>query len=169
MRKRVLILLLLSFSTLLFGAERITGLWRSIDDQTGLSKSITIIYEYEGKIYGRILATYDDYGVMLDSIMNPSKKAENVKGAPYFSGLDFIWAMEDRGRKWSRGKIMDPEPGKIYSCDIWKKDANLIVRGKVGPFGRNQTWVPVVKSQDLPEGFVVPENLVPVIPEPKKK
>ncbi|MBN2659267.1 MAG: DUF2147 domain-containing protein [Spirochaetales bacterium] len=151
----------------LFGAEPITGLWKSVDDTTGLPKSISLIYEHGGVVYGRILATFDEQGQMLDSIMNPVEKAVNVAGEPYYSGLDFIWDMEDRGRKWSRGKIMDPEPAKVYSCDMWIEKGNLIVRGKIGPFGRNQEWLPATVDRDLPAGFVLPRTLVPSIPEPK--
>ncbi len=168
MKKSIYIILMLTFSPLLFCSENISGLWKSVDDETGLIKSITIIYEYEEKIYGRILATYDDEGFLLDTIMNPTEKAENIEGDPYFSGLDFIWAMEDRGRKWSRGKIMDPQPAKTYSCDMWIENSNLIVRGKVGPFGKNQTWLPLVVNSDLPEGLIIPENIIPLIPVAKK-
>ena len=54
MKKLLLITLLISLTSSLFGAERITGLWKSIDDKTEKTKSISIIYEYRGKIYGRM-------------------------------------------------------------------------------------------------------------------
>jgi len=168
MKKLTLLAILLLSAAALFGADPVTGLWKSVDDETGLPKSITIIYESGGKIFGRVLATFDDKGQMLDSIMNPVEKAVNIEGEPYYSGLDIIWDMEDRGRRWSRGKIMDPEPAKVYACDLWIKDGNLVVRGKVGPFGRNQTWLPASKLRDLPSGFVVPARLSPTIPEAKK-
>ena len=168
MKKSYLVILLLILGSLIYGAEPITGLWKSVDDETGLPKSISIIYEKNGKVFGRILATFDEYGQMHDSIMNPVEKAVNIEGEPYYSGLDFIWDMEDRGRRWRRGKIMDPEPAKIYSCDMWIDDGKLIVRGKIGPFGRNQTWLRASVRNDLPPGFVLPQNLNPRIPEAKK-
>lgn len=99
--------------------------------------------------------------------MDPKAKATNLTGDPYFSGLDYIWGLEKRGKKWSKGKIMDPENAKTYSCDIWIEKDNLIVRGKIGPFGRNQTWIPVKNSSELPEGLIVPNNITPVIPSLK--
>lgn len=167
MKRNLLLVLAFLTGIALYGAEPVTGLWKSIDDNTGLPKSITLIYEWNGKIYGRILATFDDSGNFQDSIMNPVKRAENVVGDPYYSGLDIIWNLVEVRNKWSRGKIMDPKPGKVYSCDLWIKDGNLVVRGKIGPFGRNQTWVPADVGKDLPSGFVVPKNPVPTIPEPK--
>jgi len=167
MKKVALLAVLLVTGVVLFAADPITGLWKSVDDSTGLPKSISLIYERGGLVYGRILATFDDQGQLLDSIMNPLEKAVNIAGEPYYSGLDFIWEMEDRGRKWGRGKIMDPEPAKIYACDMWIKDGHLIVRGKIGPFGRNQEWLPASLERDLPSGFIVPRSLIPSIPEPK--
>lgn len=168
MKKLTVLLTLVLLSSYLYGAEPITGLWKSVDDVTGLPKSITLVYEKEGKVFGRILATFDDKGVMLDSIINPVEKAINVVGEPFYSGMDFIWDMEEKSRKWSRGKIMDPEPAKVYSCDMWIEDGNLIVRGKIGPFGRNQVWVPASPARDLPPGFPMPRHLNPTIPAAKK-
>lgn len=167
MRRKAFLLFFLLVGLIAYSAEPITGLWKSVDDETGLPKSITLIYEHRGKVFGRVLATFDEFGVMQDSIMNPQKVAENIAGDPYYSGLDIIWDMEERRSKWSRGKIMDPQPAKVYSCDMWIEDGNLIVRGKIGPFGRNQTWMPASVERDLPAGFRVPRNLMPRIPRAK--
>ena len=169
MKQLIAIVLSLLFCSILFGAEPITGLWKSVDDDTGLPKSISLVYEINGKVFGRIMATYDETGKMLDSIMDPKERAVNIAGDPYYSGLDFIWDMEERNRKWRRGNIMDPEPAKVYSCDMWIDDGNLVVRGKIGPFGRNQVWLPASVENDLPVGFVMPQSLSPMIPEAKKQ
>lgn len=167
MKKVTLLVFLFAMTLSIYGAENITGLWKSIDDETGNVRTVTLIYEYEGKVFGRILVTYDDDGNLFDSIMAPQDKAVNIEGEPYFSGLDFIWNLEDNGKKWSSGKIIDPKPAKIYSCDIWRDGEKLIVRGKVGPFGRNQTWLPINSEAELPEGLIVPENIQPTIPKVK--
>ena len=169
--KRIIIttLLILTLATFSLGAaEDITGFWKSISDETGLPQSITAIYNYNGKVYGRVVVTFDDFGVPEDTLDRPVARAELIKGDPFYAGLDFIWDMEERGNKWSRGKIMDPPVAKIYSCDMWIEDGNLIVRGKIGPFGRNQTWYKAQPS-DLPAGFRFPDysRFRPTIPEPK--
>ena len=67
-------------------------------------------------------------------------------------GLDVIWGMEWDGKEYSKGRIMDPKSGKIYRSVMWQEYAkpdNLFVRGKIGPFGRTQTWN-VVSVKDLP-------------------
>jgi len=161
------IIFLILLSTAAMAAESVTGLWRGVDEKSGDSTIYAYIYEYQGKIYGRIVVTFDE-GVMKDFINIPEKRAELWKGNPYYAGMDLIWGMEDRGNRWKRGKICDPKEGKIYASEIWKDGDNLIVRGKIGPFGRNQTWQPV-QSRNLPPGldYGNPSLWIPIIPELK--
>ena len=46
---------------------------------------------------------------------------------------------------------MDPKEGKVYASEMWRDGSDLIVRGKIGPFGRNQTWLSA-SAGDLPPG-----------------
>lgn len=162
MKKHILLLVSLLFSVSLFSAEKVTGYWQSIDDETGLVKSISVIYEYNGKVYGRLLVTYEDDGSLADQ----AALADKIVGDPPYVGLDFIWNLQDRGKKWSKGKILDPKPGKIYSCDMWIDKGKLVVKGKIGPFGRSQVWEPVKKSE-LPDFVKLPKTLKPQIPKVK--
>ncbi|MGL1891205.1 MAG: DUF2147 domain-containing protein [Spirochaetaceae bacterium] len=163
MKKIILILLVLSFSITLFSAEKITGIWKIISDETGLLQSITLIYEYKGKIYGRLLVTYEDDGKLSDN----KKSADSIIGEPTYVGLDFIWGLIEKKKKWSKGKILDPVPGKIYSCDMWIKNGQLIVKGKIGPFGRAQTWVQLKDRSELPKWVIIPKSPTPKIPKVK--
>ncbi len=151
MKKLILSLFLLTLSTTAsFSAEPITGTWKTIDDETGEAKSLVRIYEYQGQYYGRVVKLFKD----------PERTAKGIKGSPKINGLDIIWNMHDAGEKFTGGEILDPKKGKIYTCEIWKdKDGTLIVRGKFGPFGRNQTWQPEppIKAE--------PKILTPSIPE----
>lgn len=162
MKKTALLIISLLLSVNLFAAEKVTGYWQSIDDETGLVKSISVIYEYNGKIYGRLLVTYEDDGTLADQ----TAIADKIVGDPQFVGLDFIWHLQDKGKKWSKGKILDPKPGKVYSCDMWIDEGNLVVKGKIGPFGRSQVWKPLTPS-DLPNFVKLPKTLKPVIPKVK--
>jgi uncharacterized protein (DUF2147 family) len=125
------------------------GFYQTIDDETNKPKSIVALYEYtdgdDTEIAGRIVALYDAQGVISETISNPVRVAENVPGAPKMVGLDIIWGMEwdAEDREYEDGKIMDPKSGKVYSSVIWQDKSNtsvLNVRGKIGPFGRSQTW-----------------------------
>ena len=131
-------------------AEDISGLWKTIDDETGEAKSIVQVYEYQGAHYGRVIKLFK----------NPDKIAVGIKGDPKIVGLDVIWNLKDEGERFKGGKILDPAKGKIYTCEAWVEGDKLIVRGKIGPFGRNQTWL---KSDD--NTVTALKNPVPQIPE----
>lgn len=166
--KRLAIVLVMSLVTVLLFSQSLNdvfGLWKTIDDETGKAKSVILIYKYQEKLYGRIVMTYDDDEQPKDTWMNPTDRAEEMPDQPYYAGMDMIWDMEIKGDKWAKGKICDPAKGKVYGCEI-SCDAgtgDLIVRGKIGPFGRNQSWKKV-KPSELPAGFILPENPFPSIP-----
>lgn len=131
------------------------GTYQTIDDETNSPKSIVALYEYENgtALAGRIVALYGADGAITETIVSPVKTAEKVSGKPKYSGLDIIWDMawNAKDNEYRGGKIMDPAKGKVYSSVIWQ-DADktkLRVRGKIGPFGRTQTWN-VLNANDLP-------------------
>jgi uncharacterized protein (DUF2147 family) len=62
--------------------------------------------------------------------------------------MDFMWDFipkKDSQEKWVKGKILDPDDGNIYSCEMTLHDGGKIleVRGYIGFsfLGRSQTWV----------------------------
>ena len=151
----------------------VLGLWKTIDDETGVAKAVIAIYEYQGKIFGRVLCSFDDAGETIDDDMyRQIKTSPFLVGDPAFNGLDIIWDLEKRGNKFGRGKIMDPGDSdvkpRIYDSEMWREGNKLIVRGKILFIGRNQTWY-LFDPKYFPAGFVVPdyENFVPDIPELK--
>lgn len=162
----VFVLLLSVFG--IAAAEDVRGYWMNSDGESGLPLSVSYLYEYEGKLYGRTVVIYDDEGNILETAGSPSLRAEMLKGEPFYSGLDFIWGLRPRGKKWVKGKIMDPESAKIYDCDIWLGGDELIVKGYIGIFGSKQRWRRV-NPEDLPEGAGVLNEgaLVPQVPESK--
>lgn len=150
----------------LFAADSVVGFWKTMNEKTGKPESILAVYEYKGNYFGRIILTYKPDGTINDTIYAPVDRAPGVKGNPYYSGLDIIWDLAKEDSKYGNGAIMDPEKGKVYDAEMWLDKGNLIVRGEVLIFGRNQTWPPA-KDSDFPPGFVKPDltKLVPKIPE----
>lgn len=139
-----------------FGAMPFVGTYQTIDDETNLPKSIVKLYEYndgDGDLLaGRIVALYDEKGNVSETINNPVKVADKVSGSPKYVGLDIIWKMkwDLDDSEYTDGKIMDPKKGSVYSSVIWQDESDkLRVRGKIGPFGRTQTWN-VLNDSDLP-------------------
>lgn len=161
MLKSLFFLLTVSF---LFGAEDISGFWKSLKDD-GSPQCVFGVYEYNGVHYGKIIGTYNEEGKMEDTIYKPEARAEGVVGHPHTCGLDIIYGMTDGGSSFD-GKIVDPTKGKIYNCELWREGANLIVRGKLLIFGRNITWYPATKS-DFPKNFKMPDlsKLKPNVPQ----
>ncbi|MBO5647655.1 MAG: DUF2147 domain-containing protein [Kiritimatiellae bacterium] len=130
-------------------ADRFVGFWTTIDDETKEKKSVVHIYVHDGKYYGRIVKLFKNKDAVA-----------KLPGAPKICGLDIIWNMKKDGGNLDGGKILDPKKGKVYSCEMWRKDENLVVRGKIAFLGRNQVWVPYRES-DLSKET---EKLIPSIP-----
>ena len=163
MIKKLALLVVLLFSTL--SASEICGVWKSVNDDTDKAQCYVAVYEYQGKYYGRIIATCDSDGVINDTMDEPKERAPGIVGQPYYAGLDLIWNLRDRGERY-KGKIVDPERGRIYTAEVWVKGENLIVRGELLFFGRNVIWYPTVKA-DFPKTFKMPnvKKFIPVIPQ----
>ncbi len=149
-------------------AEGIEGFWKAVNEK-GREDCIVAVYEYDGMWYGRIIGTYNDEGVMDDTIYHPVERAPGVKENPYYSGMDIIWNLRPTSGGKYRGKIVDPEKGKVYKAELWVNQyGELVVRGELLFFGRNQEW-PAAQDSDFPKGFQKPDvsTFVPEIPRVK--
>jgi len=157
---------ILCFCTSAFASSEIEGFWKIVDEDTGKPDCIVAIYEYKGKHYGRLIATYDDAGEIDDTIYDPVTRAPGVVGNPFYSGLELVYNLRKNDLNTYKGKIIDPNKGKVYSCEVWREGENLIVRGQLFIFGKNMTWPPA-RSDDFPEKFKLPDpkTFVPVIPK----
>lgn len=132
MKKLILALAMAAATLPTWAAGEVVGFWKTIDDETHEAKSIVQIYEYQGKVYGRVV----------DILTNEPNAKAKLPGAPAIKGLDIIWDLKKDGDSYSGGEVLDPQNGKVYGCEIWREKDNLIVRGKIAFLGRNQTWLP---------------------------
>lgn len=139
--KTVLIAVAAVLSTLTLFAETRTsaiGFWKTIDDETGEAKSIVRIYEYEGKVYGRVHRVLGDR----------TAKAK-IKGEPLIEGLDIIRDLKKSANgKLEGGKVLDPQNGRSYTCQIWLDEGKLVMRGSLFGIGRKQIWLPAETPED---------------------
>lgn len=147
-------------------AQNITGFWRTIDDKTNKPNSVVAVYPYEGKYYVRIIGSFNEQGEIDDSIYNPQGRAPGIVGHPYYSGLDFVWDAVYQGGGRFAGYVIDPRNGNIYNAQLRKKGDNLILRGELLIFGRNQEWPPFPEDR-FNDKFKKPDisTFVPVIPK----
>ncbi len=162
---KIYIALLLFFFGSSLMAEELTGFWRTVDKHTGQTTSVIAVYPYQGKYYGRIIATYNKEGIMDDTMYHPKERAPGIQGTPYYSGLDIVWNVSlEEGRY--RGYVVDPRKGKIYDAELWKENGNLILRGEVFIFGKNEIWPPFLE-ENFTASFKKPDikTFVPIIPK----
>jgi uncharacterized protein (DUF2147 family) len=123
-------------------AKSPVGRWKTIDDLTGKAKSVVLIWEEGGKLFGRI-----------QKLVDPDPKDPNPtcdgcagaqKGKPVL-GMQILWNLQRDGNGWSGGTILDPATGKTYKCLLSVEDGGtkLKVRGFIGLsfLGRTQYWL----------------------------
>ncbi len=170
--------ILLCIAVILFSCtttkeEGITGLWKCRDDKSDNIRTLVAIYKYQDLYFGRMLATYDEEGNVNDTILKQLDRAPGVVGNPPYCGLDFIYNVKEKessrdGNPRYKGKILDPQRGKIYTVQLWLDGEDLIVRGELFIFGKNIRWFRATK-QDLPRGFSLSQinNFVPEVPRVK--
>lgn len=147
-------------TTLLFGlmthtalaaADSAKGLWKTIDDVTGKTKSIILISETpEHTLQGTVVKIFPRPGYDQNELCIACKGElhnQRIVGMTVLKSLSLDPKDADR---WDGGEILDPHNGKTYRCTVQLSDQGqkLNVRGYIGMplFGRSQTWERV---QDL--------------------
>ena len=120
------------------------GAWKTIDDKTGKERSLIRISDAGGVFTGRIEKSLDPEskpGSVCD------KCTDDRKGKPLI-GMDIIRNVRqsaDNKEVFDGGEIVDPDNGKTYRLRLKPLEGGkkLEVRGYLGPFYRNQTWIRV--------------------------
>lgn len=132
------ILFLISIATTA-QSHSVIGKWKTIDDETGKPLSIVEVFEKNHKVYGKVLE-------ILNSA-NRNRVCEKCSGEDSnkpILGLTVIKGLTKVGNEYTKGKILDPKNGKLYSCYITLENQDkLKVRGYIGIslFGRTQYWI----------------------------
>ncbi len=139
--KVTLFAFLVSLGSMISAADPIEGVWKNIADSgvnKGKAASYIKIYQYKGKFYAKVVK------LLLDP---PDSKCDKCKGSRKdkpIVGMVIAWGLEKDGAKeYDNGKILDPENGKTYGCNMELLSNNkLKVRGFIGfsLLGRNQYW-----------------------------
>lgn len=117
--------------------DQIEGLWYN-DVKSG---KILITRDKDGKFYGKVVW-------LKEPLKNGKPKVdelnedEKLRSRPRL-GLPVLYGfVKDGDKKYTDGKIYDPNNGKTYSCNITFKGDKLDIRGYIGIslFGRTTTW-----------------------------
>jgi len=131
----------------LLGAPSITGHWKTIDDATGVTKSVVHLYQNDsGVLEGKVEE-------ILHSDRGPNPLCDKCPGARKgkpIKGMIILWGLEPDGKGlWKGGQILDPKNGKVYKARIrLREDGLLEVRGFIGfsLLGRTQVWHPLEET-----------------------
>ena len=118
------------------------GLWKTIDDETKAEKSLVRLSEAGGALTGKI-----------EKIVDPAKqdskcdKCTDARKDQPTLGMTIVEGVKKHADEpyWDGGTILDPNNGKVYKVRLTPKDGGKVleVRGFIGPFYRNQTWLRV--------------------------
>jgi uncharacterized protein (DUF2147 family) len=117
------------------------GVWQTIDDKTGQPKALVqISQDADGTLSGKIVKG-------LGANDQPDRKCDQCtdsrKDQPML-GMTIVDGMKRDGDKYDGGRILDPENGSVYKCQMHTEDKGqkLVVRGYIGIslIGRSQTW-----------------------------
>lgn len=144
---RFILSMILAFGNgMAFAESTPIGLWKTLDEDSGESKSLVRITENQGVLEGRIEK-------LLDPNDSPNALCERCDGErrnQLILGLLILRNVrlaDSKSRQWNGGDILDPENGKVYKVKlVLSADGHqLDVRGYIGIslFGRTQTWIRV--------------------------
>jgi uncharacterized protein (DUF2147 family) len=122
----------------LVSSQEVFGEWKTIDDNTGLAKSIVEVYEQNGKVFGRIKKILKEEKRDVRCVYcKGDLKNQKVEGMLILKNLS-----KDKD-KYEGGTVTDPENGKTYDAKMWlnEDDPNvLMVRGYLSFLYRTQEW-----------------------------
>jgi uncharacterized protein (DUF2147 family) len=120
------------------------GVWKTIDDATGKEKSLVRIVESGGVYSGRIEKLLDPDSPK-DATCKECKDDRKDKPVVGMTILRNVKANADDKSVFEGGDILDPNNGKVYRVRLrpFDEGRKLEVRGYLGPFYRNQTWLRV--------------------------
>ena len=140
MRSELLTLTLLSAALASPGfAQSAVGLWKNTEPT---KVTLIRITEEGGKLDGKIEKVLKND--VEDKDAKCVKCKDDNKDKP-MAGLRLIWDMKKDGDKWSGGKLLDPETGRIVNCKIETADGGkkLVVKGSVAMISKTQNWTRV--------------------------
>jgi uncharacterized protein (DUF2147 family) len=110
-------ILTLSTQTAFAVDKSVLGYWKHVDDDTGKTQSIFKLFEYQGKLVGKIVKVFPKGSAKAQTVCTECSGTQKNKPVV---GLIFFWDFvrdEDSPKKFVDGKILNPEDGKTYNAE----------------------------------------------------
>jgi len=135
--KRNILLSMILLGAVIGANAQIIGMWKTVDDEDGVEKSIVEIYEKNGKLQGRV-----DKLLPAATVTHCAECPGELKNKPLV-GMEILVDLTKNETGGEDGEILDPKSGKWYTCymELVSPD-KLKLRGYIGipTFGRTQYW-----------------------------
>jgi uncharacterized protein (DUF2147 family) len=142
MKKTLIALALTAAAGSVLAQSTPVGLWKTIDDETKVEKSLVRITDSGGVLTGKIEKIAD----ASQQNSKCEKCTDERKDKPVMGMTIIRNAKADADKQhWEGGDVLDPNNGKVYKLRLKPTDGGkrLEVRGYLGPFFRNQQWIRV--------------------------
>ena len=117
------------------------GRWKTVDDNTGETRSVVKIYQINGVYFA------DIEKLIVKPGQNPTPRCSECKGDKKDKpvvGMNIMWGVTRDGDDYSGGTILDPDNGNTYRVRlrVSPDGSRLTVRGYIGIslLGRSQIW-----------------------------
>jgi uncharacterized protein (DUF2147 family) len=115
------------------------GLWKTVDDKTGMPRALVRIYLQGGKYFAKIEQSFTPGAESrVCSVCTDERKNQPI------IGLLIIRNVTLHDGEYGGGDILDPDNGSVYRCKFHLEQGGtvLVVRGFIGfsLLGRSQTW-----------------------------
>ena len=115
------------------------GLWKTVDDKTGMPRALVRIYVQDGKYFAKIEQSFTPGAEnRVCSVCTDERKNQPI------IGLLIIRNVTLHDGEYGGGDILDPDSGSVYRCKFHLEQGGtvLVVRGFIGfsLLGRSQTW-----------------------------
>ena len=134
MIRTFIVLLVLVISAPLM-SQSVVGIWKN--EKNKEVQSHIEVYEKGGHLYAKVIKLFPH-----TKVTHCHNCKDELAGANLLDVLIF-YDLGKKGKKWANGKILDPESGKVYGCNVELKSSNrLKIRGYVGKplFGKTFYW-----------------------------
>lgn len=130
----------------LLQANDITGVWKTIDDQTGYSRGdVTVVKNADGTYSGKLTAIRPlPYKPLVEICVKCKGKLKNTP----LVGLEIMRGFKQDSKnqlEYNGGTVLDPLSGNVYKgkTKLSSTGKRLSMRGYIGvsALGRSTTWI----------------------------
>lgn len=138
--------ILFSMFIISLNGQSLVGKWKTIDDETGKTRSVVEIYKRGDLYFGKVADILDPDSDLdakcVECDEDDPRHMQKVLGMEIIKNMRY----DQKKKEYNDGEILDPESGNIYDCRMWLDESgNLKLRGYLLFIYRTQTWLPLVE------------------------